>query len=83
MLPIVLRRWSLCYSYFMWLCGIYYWELHAEFCLALCSRVFAASVCFLCICLFILHTLISVFFSSKWRQGFAAAGDCGTRWTFL
>ena len=39
MLPTVLRRWSGCYSYFVWLCGFYYGAFHVEACLALCFRV--------------------------------------------
>ena len=39
MLPNVLRRWSWCYSYFVWLCGFYYGVFHVESCLVLCSRV--------------------------------------------
>ena len=38
------------------------------------------SVCFSCICLFVL--LLS-FFSSSWCRGLAAVCDCGTPWTFL
>ena len=40
MLPTVLRRCSLCGSYFVWLCGFYYRAFRVEFCLALCNRVF-------------------------------------------
>ena len=39
--PTVLRQWSWCFSYLVWLCGFYYGAFHVEFCLALCSRVFA------------------------------------------
>ena len=34
------------------------------------------SICFLCICLFILHA-----FASSWYQGLAAANHCGPSWT--
>ena len=65
-------------------------------CLALCPRVPSAflalwsarlgkreswSMCFSCICLFILH-----FFSFSWWRGLAADSDCGTPrlfWTFF
>ena len=40
MLLTVLRRWSRCCSYSVWLCGIYYGALHVWSCLALCSPVF-------------------------------------------
>ena len=32
MLPTVLRRWSWCYSYFVWLCGFYCGAFHVETC---------------------------------------------------
>ena len=34
------------------------------------------------VCLFCTRKFLS-FFSSTWRQGLAAACDCGTTWTFL
>ena len=40
MLPIILRRWSWCYSYFVWLCGFYYEAFHVESYLAPCSHAF-------------------------------------------
>ena len=40
------------------------------------------SVCFSCICMFVLHALHCVFFSSTWCRGLAAACDCDTPWTF-
>ena len=38
-------------------------------------------MCFLCICLFVLHVLVLSFFS--WCRGLAAVSDCGTPSTFL
>ena len=40
-------------------------------------------MCFSCVCLFILHKLISVRFPSSWCQGLAAVCDCDNPWTFL
>ena len=37
-----LRRWSWCYSYFVWLCCFYYGAFDDESCVALCSRVFSS-----------------------------------------
>ena len=33
-LPAVLRRWSLCYSYFVWVCGLYDGAFYVQFYLA-------------------------------------------------
>ena len=41
------------------------------------------SVCFSCICLFVLYGLVFVIFSSSWCLGLAVVCDCGTPWTFL
>ena len=75
-----------------------YGAFHVESKLALCSRAFFSpvqhcahlawgrdnwSICFSCLCLFILHVLISVFFSSSWRQWLVVACNCGTPWTSL
>ena len=40
MLTTVLRRWSWCNSYFVWLCGFYYQGFHPESCLAPCYILF-------------------------------------------
>ena len=40
------------------------------------------SICFSCICMFILHPLLFVFLSSSRCRGLAAACDCSTPWTF-
>ena len=71
---------------------------HVESCLALWSRVISPfgifsdhlawgkerwSMCFSCLCLFILHAYTLFIFSSSWCQGWAAACDCGTPWSFL
>ena len=55
MLPTVLRRWSWCYSCFVWLCGFYYGAFHVESCLALWSRVVVVVVVFLCFFFFFSH----------------------------
>ena len=39
MLPTVQRRWSWCYSNFVWLCDFYYGTFYFESCLAFCSQV--------------------------------------------
>ena len=70
-LPTVLRRWSLCY--FMWLCVVLYGAFHVVFPCSLfpCFSALVStgitslgeeswSICFSCICLFILQTLMSV-----------------------
>ena len=78
----------------MWLCGDYYGAFHVESWLTLCPCVFPQSfkhcdhlawgreswsICFSCICLFILHAVIFCPFSLPQ----AAACDCRTPWTFL
>ena len=77
MLLTALRRWSRCCSYSVWLCGLYYGLLHVlKSSRALCPRVSHSfqhcdhlawgkgswSVCFSCICLFVLYVLVFVIF---------------------
>ena len=90
-------RVSWCTSYFLWLCGFDYEAFHVDPYLASCSQVFSIlfsivitslereclSMCFSCICLFILHALFYVFSSSSLYQGLAVACDCGTPWIFI
>ena len=40
-------------------------------------------MCFLCICLFVLHSLVFVLLLFLLLSGLAAVSDCGTPWTFL
>ena len=39
-------------------------------------------MCLSCICLFVLHVLVFVLFSSSWYLGLAVVCDCGTPWIF-
>ena len=76
MLPTVPRRWSWCYSYFVWLLIWFsiWFSLRCVSCWALPCSLFSCFspfsiwereswfMCFSCICLFILHALICVRF---------------------
>ena len=95
LLPTVLRRWSWCWSYFVWLRGLNYVAFHVESCLALSSRIFSALLALWSprlgkrelVYVFNVHLFCTSyflsFFSSSWCQGLAVSCDCGTPWTFL
>ena len=93
MLPTVLRRWSLCYFYFVWLCGFYYGAFHVESCVALFVRDFWSLVSIvttsleeeragICASRAFAGLFLSCF-SSSWCHRLAAACDCGIPLTFL
>ena len=88
MLPIVLRRWSWCYfcvftrlSFNLPLTLICCFSpvQHFDY---LCWGRKSWFICCSCVCLFILYVLLSVFFSSIWWNGWAAACYSGFPWTF-
>ena len=97
MLLTILRRWSRCCSYFVWLglytTGRFMFSLALLFVLVFFSPFSIvitsfgeerAALCASCafICIFCTRYVLSIF-SSSWYQGLAAACGCGTRWTFL
>ena len=99
MLLTILRRWSRCCSYSVWLCGLYYGALHVlKSCLALCSRISlfllflvitslweeGVGLCVSRACVCLFCTCQFLsFFSSSWCRELAAVCGCGTPWTFL
>ena len=93
LLPTVLRQWSWCNSYFVWLWGFCYGALRDEpcffqSCLALWSPRLGkrerAGLCafYAFVYLFCTLSFLSIF-SSSWCQWLAADYDCCTPWTFL
>ena len=98
MLLTVLRRWSRCYSYSVWLDGLYYGRfMFRVFPCSLSSRFFILFSIVITslgeegavlhasrafVCLLCSSKLLSLF-SSPWSQWLTAVCDCGTPWTFL
>ena len=61
MLSTVLRRYSWCYTYFVWLCAFYYGAFHVESCFALCPHVVFVVVV-VCFVLFFVFVFLLFFF---------------------
>ena len=99
MQPTVLKRWSWCCSYIVWLCGFYYGGIHVDSCRIICFSRFSSpfiivitslgeerkswSMCFSCICLFILHVLTFVLFLYLLVSEVTAAYNCCNPWSFF